>query len=649
MPPSALHALLIGIDDYERRPLAGCVNDVEAIERWLRAHASVTHLRKLVAPIAPRVPSDPLPTGAAIRDAFVALASAAAAGDRVFVYYSGHGLRERDRAGRVAQPREALVPVDAWADDGSPSRVLWDVEINPMLQQIVARGAHLTVVLDCCHAAGVTRSTRLATGVPLGEARALDPEELDDVAPPADAATSGHGRIDGTATDGWALVAACRDHEVAREVGKEAASLGVFTRALLAALDTEGAGARAATIRWSELWPAIVDAVGTHNPRQNPQEHRAWGRPFLGGSRSDGDVGWRVQRSGAGFTIDAGKVHGLVEGALVAVYGETPAVLPPVGAPEEEQVRAMLLRVVSVERSTAHAEVSGSSHDLPRGARARLHALPAAARLAVRVPEGDETAARAIAASTLLRRASPDERAEVWVEASRHTYGFGDDLYDSMDPTGERGLGHVDLDEVELRVVLEHYHRYCAPLRIARDANFAGRLVVEVIDCSDAAVLEAMIGDDAGGVAATPEVDGAVDVRVGGRFCVRVTSSYEQELQVALFCLEIDGRVMHIGTQAVAAGRHTTWWSDEGRGKAFSPTLPPGRRSACERLVAIGTTRDGVTLDHLAVPITFQMAVQVTRTTRDGGAARPIVMPPTQPLRPERWLGAVCPVRLRKA
>ena len=77
--------------------------------------------------------------------------------DRVFIYYSGHGSRVEVMApdGRRFH-REALVPADY---DAEPSgrRMLFDHELNDRLRAITARTPSFTVVLDCCHAAGVTR------------------------------------------------------------------------------------------------------------------------------------------------------------------------------------------------------------------------------------------------------------------------------------------------------------------------------------------------------------------------------------------------------------------------------------------------------------------------------------------------------------
>src|SRR5262245_27651004 len=152
-----LHAILIGIDAYRGpQPLRGCVNDIDAVQALLieRLQVEPTAIRRLAAPVdgMPRptaVPTLP-PTRDNIRDQLAELADRIAPGDRVFAYYAGHGAQLTVAARDGGQfRREALVPVDG--------EYIFDWELSEALRALVERTPAVSVVLDCCSAAGATR------------------------------------------------------------------------------------------------------------------------------------------------------------------------------------------------------------------------------------------------------------------------------------------------------------------------------------------------------------------------------------------------------------------------------------------------------------------------------------------------------------
>src|SRR5262245_37695842 len=98
---SNYYVLLIGIDAYSVRPLHGCVNDIDAIQRLLlgeRVGIPKDRIRRLASPHPKSahdttVDSKPA-TLANICTALEDLGSnRVKESDRVFVYYSGHGAR----------------------------------------------------------------------------------------------------------------------------------------------------------------------------------------------------------------------------------------------------------------------------------------------------------------------------------------------------------------------------------------------------------------------------------------------------------------------------------------------------------------------------------------------------------------------------
>ena len=152
------HALLIGIDAYDGGgSLTGCVNDIGDVHDLLTQHVGIDAARitRLASPT--RQDGDRLPTRAAITDELARLAELAPS-DRVLIYYSGHGT-QTIVAGRDGArfSREALLPKDKVV--GPQRRYLFDWQINQLIGAIAARVARVTVILDCCASAGVTRDT----------------------------------------------------------------------------------------------------------------------------------------------------------------------------------------------------------------------------------------------------------------------------------------------------------------------------------------------------------------------------------------------------------------------------------------------------------------------------------------------------------
>jgi hypothetical protein len=217
------HILLIGIDAYPTKPLGGCVNDIDAVQRLLLTQARVpaSAVTRLASPHADdrhdtTVPEQPA-TLANIRAAIDRLASdEVGPADRVFIYYSGHGARAPVAAPGGTTYRESLVPVDFNEEPGRP-RLLLDFELNHALDAVVKKTRCITVILDCCHSAGATRQ---ASGAPDARARFLDLEAaLPGLAPLTvnGAATRGAAAGVGPGVDDCQVVAACLNHELAVE------------------------------------------------------------------------------------------------------------------------------------------------------------------------------------------------------------------------------------------------------------------------------------------------------------------------------------------------------------------------------------------------------------------------------------------------
>ena len=170
----AKRALLIGINKYAipGADLRGCVNDVADIAEALQqvygfAPSDLTFLL------------DEQATKAAMEQQIAALVDGAAAGDVLYLHYSGHGSNVTDANGDESDHRdEILCPHDLdWNDP------LTDDWLRGTFDRLDPR-ASLTVVMDCCHSGSNTREPPRPAGAPEPEiiARFLpNPDDLDRV------------------------------------------------------------------------------------------------------------------------------------------------------------------------------------------------------------------------------------------------------------------------------------------------------------------------------------------------------------------------------------------------------------------------------------------------------------------------------------
>jgi len=135
------HALLIGVGEYlspEVPPLAGVVHDMASARRIAHAMSvpdeNVTVLRDRDA------------TAERIRAEIDALAARVHDGDRVFVYYSGHGTRWQDGSAG-GECTEGLLAADG--------RVLSNHEVGAKLAPIARHADKMLVFYDACFSGGV--------------------------------------------------------------------------------------------------------------------------------------------------------------------------------------------------------------------------------------------------------------------------------------------------------------------------------------------------------------------------------------------------------------------------------------------------------------------------------------------------------------
>lgn len=321
MAEKKLHALLIGIDEYAPASnvstLAGCKNDIGRINRFLEERVGDSYQDPIML-------TDDGATKAEIINGFKTLKERAKTGDSILFYYSGHGSQamtafeffdiEPDRLD------ETLVCYDSRTRGGSD---LADKELYVLISELASTGAHITIVLDCCHSGSGTRdvndetvrSRRVKTD---SRPRSADRGYFFESAPNLPASISPAGWFDLPEGD-HILMSACRSEQTAKEMMIEGENRGIFSHYLLNALQSAGP-----EITYGELFSRVKTLVQSGVAEQNPQLESAGNvnlnQPFLGGAIQElpGYYTLAFEKNpetnqNIGWTINGGAVNGIIK------------------------------------------------------------------------------------------------------------------------------------------------------------------------------------------------------------------------------------------------------------------------------------------------------------------------------------------------
>ena len=219
-------ALCVGINEYRRSPLGGCVNDAR---NWARTLEDLGFSSEIL--------TDGDATRQGILDALGRLIEGATSGDVLVFQYAGHGTQVRDLDGDELDDGkdESLCPIDI--DQGA---FLIDDDLFAVFSDL-ADGVSLTVFLDCCHSGTSTRTlgSFQPTPPPATDAkrRFLPPSNEQDAAHAKYRQNLGAGRgLRPVEEMRWVNFSACQPFEVAWEHGGQ----GDFTRHATSVLGSGG-------------------------------------------------------------------------------------------------------------------------------------------------------------------------------------------------------------------------------------------------------------------------------------------------------------------------------------------------------------------------------------------------------------------------
>jgi hypothetical protein len=209
------HAIIITVSEYQRSPLPGVLTD-----------------RKLANELAQRfgVPpqnivnlSEQQVTREGLRQALAGMNQVILPGDRLYVYFSGHGARFLSKA--TGQCTESIVMQDM--------HVVTNAEFTAMLKPLSTKTDKTIVILDSCHSGGVANaaaSRALGSQRPKFSAEATSPE----CSVPVNLGSFAQSRgLDfGTTDNNLVILAAARNNEVAWDTSKGGALTYNFEQCL---------------------------------------------------------------------------------------------------------------------------------------------------------------------------------------------------------------------------------------------------------------------------------------------------------------------------------------------------------------------------------------------------------------------------------
>ncbi|KAK0451478.1 caspase domain-containing protein [Armillaria borealis] len=316
----AIFALVMGISEYRfmgYENLQGAANDADKFEGYLREdlqapEENIISLRDAQA------------TRSAIIDEFTNLIqnpNIVCGRAAIVIYFAGHGA-VANKPGEWTDWEtsdntiEMLCPADMGLLDeynnvieGIPDRTISEL----LLRLSEAKGNNITVVLDCCHAAGINRGLQ-HPDAQLRSRRILHPPQI---SPKCDSTISSRrsrgitSGFSGSSWDSHIVLAACSRHQFAWEEDGQ----GIFTRALLKVMRRTPSR----RITYKSLMHRLVMP-----PFQTPHLEGKHLHRFLFDSSQDPAENSRIlcrrEDGQSHFTLYAGSLHGITKGSTFGIY-----------------------------------------------------------------------------------------------------------------------------------------------------------------------------------------------------------------------------------------------------------------------------------------------------------------------------------------
>jgi pimeloyl-ACP methyl ester carboxylesterase len=617
-----IYALLVGINDYAPdsrvNSLQGCVPDIQTVQAYVedRVPPENRHILPLFNEQATRQ---------AVIDAFRTHLCQAGSEDTVLFYYAGHGSQEDapEEFWTIEPDRlnETLVLYDSRSPNGLD---LADKELAVLIGEVAQKNPHIVIIFDSCHSGSGTRNVlqemeerrlpKSSRKRPLESYLGLlSTAEIDSLKPESRSPDQNPG--------GWSLprgrhvlMAACRDHETAKESPTDSGQRrGIFSRFLLQALtQTNG------NLSYRDLFQQVNALVRGNIAAQSPQLEAVdpgdLDLPFLGtGAIAPREPYFTVSYNRElGWIINGGAIHGIAaptgtETTLLALFPFNSATQregdenpQPIGVAEVTAVQPQLSKISSTAlenldpKTTLKAMVT--SQPLP----------PVGIRFMAATPD-DEAGIELVRAA--LRVAGDRQMPSLYVAEEQNPDKAAFRLlaqageYLVTRPTDDRPLitqlrGYTAVNATEAVGNLEHIARWLKVVELQSPSSSRippTALQVEILEGEKDEVPEKVITEPQ--IRLEYKFDATTGKWKQPAFRVRLTNRGSETLFCALLDLteqfEIDAALLPGGIVRLPAGE--TVWVNDGKpiyGNVPGPRWQQGMTEAKDILKMIACTTD---------------------------------------------------------
>lgn len=601
-----LYALLVGVDRYKNASvpnLRGCVADVRAMHTFLTTRLRIPEKSiQLLISDGGELP-EMRATRQNILDAWQTLLDQVEKDDQLFFHYSGHGAQARSIDPNEADGYdETLVPYDSRDVDetGAPVYDILDKELAALIDKAEAKGAVVTVFLDCCHSGSGTREaekpdrTKPLTrrGPQDQRIRPMDTlvagTRLTEVVEIPDAARNPSGwQIRGDSQH--VLLAGCRDEELSHEYRSPETGdwHGATTYFLLKALLNYHP-----ELTWSEVYDFVHTRVNAVYARQLPQLEGPANRQIFGGVLAP-EMPYllvtEVEADGSQIyvKINGGAAVGLSEGSKVAIY-----------PPGSQDLSGTPLAVGSVVQTKldhvwAQLETAIQKEDLPKEARVRVTAKGfenLVYTVAVEDPLVTQTLQSEAGASPFLTIAPADEPGahfRVVIRSDQYVIqdGSGVQIVTEGQPLSEDGAAQIAANLHHLAV----YHN----VRNLRNPS-------PPPDLQDGVVIEASSYTSAGFTApkdGIPLADTGMVLTPGRKIWFTAHNKTQETLYLTVFNLNANYGIRRISP--ARASHHTVAAGQKVDIQSISPRINNPFATRSREILKVFATRSPISFDVL--------------------------------------------------
>ena len=410
-------------------------------------------------------------------------------------------------------------------------------------------------------------------------------------------------------------------------------------------------------MRWADIWPRLLLEINLAAAKTGRTVQHPWiiGRPqrrLFGGPWRLQDPGFPInQNPDRTYSVEAGTLVGVTDGAVLGVYGPSPDRFPPVRSSEDDAVRIGRVEVVHAERAACVAEGLDPPPDpLPAGVRARLIQPGREERLRVWLDQSDPSPEGTLAKSPMLQILTAAEvMPEVWVDRTADGWEISNDTnralarvrFDSS-PDLPRRAEAIARAHTRLRDGLNSYVGYNRVLRFAKNCNdpeLDQSLSVILHDCGDTAELRHADPKRPELPELHRNAKGIYEVSADVPYSIRLSNLYWQTLHLTVFNCTSLGMVEFLGEVTVRSDDSETLWLRGIHGTPFQAIPDNPDVDTIDRIVAIATTRAAANLRWMEVT---EMVQQVIDQTARGSGTRRLTF------EEELWTASVVPLKIRQ-